>query len=95
MSYRVDYTGGGMRTELSEGKTGGWGWMIGGLVLMLLLLVCFLPQMRAWAVEALLPGDPEVTLSALDTMLTELKAGVELRDAVTAFCQEIVSHGTY
>ena len=40
----------------------------------------------------LLPGDPAVTAAALENMAADLKAGQSVRDAITAFCAEIIAH---
>lgn len=41
----------------------------------------------------LLPGDPQVTESAFNAMVTDIRAGESVGDAVTAFCLEIMKHG--
>ena len=46
-----------------------------------------------WVQEVLVPGDPEVTAAALESMVADLRQGTSLADAVTAFCQEIVDNG--
>lgn len=38
----------------------------------------------------LLPGDPDVTGQALETMISQIKDGEPLSDAVTAFCKEVI-----
>lgn len=40
----------------------------------------------------LLPGDPEVTESAVASMVETIRAGEPVRDAVTAFCLEIMKN---
>lgn len=47
-----------------------------------------------WVKDYLLPGDPAVTAAALEDMVTDLKEGDSFYNAVTAFCREIVAHGT-
>lgn len=41
--------------------------------------------------EFLIPGDEAVTAAAFSTMLSELRAGTQPRDALTDFCREILS----
>lgn len=41
--------------------------------------------------ELLIPGDPEITVAALETMADNLKEGMTLQTAVEAFCTEILS----
>ena len=47
-----------------------------------------------WVKEVLLPGDPDVTAAALEALAEDLRNGESIADAVKAFCQEIVNHGT-
>lgn len=42
--------------------------------------------------EWILPGNPKVTEAALDTLVTELRQGEPLNDAISAFCKEILVH---
>lgn len=42
--------------------------------------------------QNLLPGDPLVTGTALDTMVENLQSGLSAGEAFTAFCEEIVAH---
>lgn len=58
-----------------------------GIVLALILTV--------WqgGLSWLLPGDPEVTGDALQTMLDSLSDGERLGDAVVTFCREVVAGG--
>ena len=43
----------------------------------------------------LIPGDPEVTVAALERFVAELKGGTAISDAVTAFCEEIIDNAVY
>lgn len=49
------------------------------------------PGGRSLLQELLLPGDAQVTASALETLVLELEQGGSMADAVTAFCQEVVA----
>ena len=40
----------------------------------------------------LLPGDPVVTERALQELVSDLRSGEKVSDAVTAFCQEILDN---
>ena len=42
--------------------------------------------------QHLLPGDPVVTGTALDTMVENLRSGLPAGEAFSAFCQEIIAH---
>ena len=41
----------------------------------------------------LLPGDPNVTAIALENLTESISSGDSLKDAIVAFCQEILDHG--
>ncbi len=60
----------------------------GTAVVSLLLIAVFL----AFGTQWLLPGDPEVSATALENMVSSVKNGESLSDAVVAFCQEIVAN---
>ena len=42
--------------------------------------------------DFLIPGDPEITRNAVQTMVTDNQGGAAINDAVTAFCRTIL-HG--
>ena len=41
--------------------------------------------------DFLIPGDPQITVPATQTMISDLKAGESLDNALTAFCLEIIN----
>lgn len=57
----------------------------------LLLAVCILPQLRIGLRNLILPGDPDVTASALENMVDAIGAGESIQSALTDFCREILS----
>ena len=61
--------------------------VIWALVLIGAISLCFsyygIPDM-------LIPGDAEVTKSAMLEMISLLRAGTSVKDAVTAFCKQII-----
>lgn len=61
------------------------------LLLFTLLVKVYYPAGTAKLREFLLPGMPSVTQQALETMVSELRDGDPLRDAFTAFCEQIIS----
>ena len=46
---------------------------------------------RIDALDFLIPGNKEVTVKAFRTMINEVQGGRKVKDAVTAFCDEILS----
>ena len=89
MSYRIDYNPEN-RKKYPMKKTKTTSWLIYTLVV---IAVIFTAQ-KACKNEAiktvLLPGDPEITSSAISTMIDDVKSGEPIKDAVTAFCLEII-----
>lgn len=92
MGYRIDYGGpaGTLRPKKRD-------WRAVSAVLLVALCVAGAVTVKAvglkWVREVLLPGDPEITAAALETMAEDLREGESLRDALTAFCREIMYHG--
>ena len=56
-----------------------------------LLVTVWLIEMKNISLDWLLPGDPEVTASALESLRENLAAGEPFGEAVTAFCREIIN----
>ena len=52
-----------------------------------------LPAGRRALRELIIPGDAEVTASAVQTLVSDLGEGENLGDAVTAFCREVLAGG--
>ena len=45
--------------------------------------------------DFMIPGDPEITKSAAAMMLSNLRNGASIHDAVTVFCKEILNGALY
>lgn len=91
MGYRIDY--GSMKTSKRKDKlsfTGIMAMTAGFLVLFVLLTSVFWSSGRQKLRDFLLPGDPAVTGQALETMVSQLKDGESISEAVGAFCQEVL-----
>lgn len=76
MAYRIAYPG-------REKKKGFPVWVI-------LLAVGGLVLLRQRLGRFLLPGDPEVTGRALETLLAQLRQGSAAGEAVSTFCKTVV-----
>lgn len=61
------------------------------LVLFFLLVFAFWPQGAQLLREAFIPGNPDVTVAALETFAQELRFGESLSCAFEAFCRQILS----
>lgn len=59
-------------------------------IIICIILFCVLSGRNARSY--LLPGDPQVTEKALKDLVTDLKEGDAVSDAVTAFCKEIIEN---
>lgn len=64
----------------------------GTLILFLLMTHFFWPEGRTALREMFLPGDPEITAEAFSSMVEGLRQGEPVSDAVTAFCQALLTH---
>jgi hypothetical protein len=52
-----------------------------------------LPRGRLWFRDLLLPGDEQVTSAALEGMVSDLRSGEPIGEAVETFCREILAGG--
>lgn len=61
-------------------------------IVLCILIVIFLsdPGIRDVLKEILIPGDPLQTEKAASELYNDLRAGMGVKDAVTAFCMEIL-----
>ncbi len=91
MSYSVEYSPEKKRiypTSLSRKPK----WI---LVILAVMIALFALQktdkdqiLKSW----LLPGNPDVTAAAFTSMVDDIREGESVRDAVTAFCLEIINN---
>ena len=90
MGYQISYASGGIRkkTLVQEKKTTTK--RVRFVCVILALLACLLLLRLEVVQQILLPGDPIITRKALDNFIIAIGNGVDLGDAVTAFCQEII-----
>lgn len=65
----------------------------GAFTLFVLLTGTFWPEGREALRDLLIPGDPEITAEAFSTLVTEVREGEDLSEAVAAFCREIIFDG--
>ena len=95
MSYRIEYgTAVPVKFQQKERKT-----HVRTLTALCILLFAlgvreFWPDGRQVLQKYLLPGEPTVTEQAFSTMVSDLTGGSSLEEAMLAFCQEILAHGT-
>ncbi len=94
MSYQVVYGSFNRDHPIKSKKHQNKG-AFAAVIVAVLILGAMTVRLRAlpWVKEYLLPGDPEVTAMALDSLVQDLREGDSLGQAVTAFCREIMEHG--
>lgn len=85
MAYRIVY---GPEPKPKRKGIKKWIAPLCGAVLAALLLTGAGEPVKEW----LLPGDPEVTATALEGLVQGIREGEDLGDAVEAFCREIVEN---
>lgn len=91
MGYRVDYRP-VKKIRNAEKRTVRLPALTMLFFLMFLFLVfSFWPQGGALLRELLIPGDPDVTVMALETFAQDLRAGDALSGAFETFCRTIVA----
>ena len=62
-------------------------------ILLAIVAAFLLPKTRQVLKKVLLPGDETVTAQALEDLVTDLRQGSGVSQAVEAFCREIIEHG--
>lgn len=90
MGYRITYGQEAIKTDLPDNRNRvvSKRWVVSVLVCIALVLALSSGTVRSF----LLPGDPVVTERALQELLSDLRAGEKVSDAVTAFCEEILEN---
>lgn len=94
MAYRITYEW--QKERKLARKPGISGWMILGplVVVAAVALRLLVPQSELVFRELLHPLTDECTASAFVDMVGSIGDGMSLPEAVTAFCLEIMKHGT-
>ena len=92
MSYRIEYhpdTNHKFPTNTGKGR---WNvWRI--IVILAVILILGITAVKNEQVSAIIfPGDPELTRSALNGMLDDIRAGEPVKDAFSTFCLEIIEN---
>lgn len=93
MAYRIEYGSAGNQRKPLHPKP-----PMPGIKATLFILVLVTGAIAikvvglTWVRDILLPGDPEITATALQNMTDGLRSGESLLDAVTTFCREIIAN---
>ena len=94
MGYRITYDNGVAKKEVIRAQRVNWkkwGVVAVSAVFAVTLMV---PQGRLWLRDLILPGDEDVTAAALEGIVSDLRSGEPLGEAVETFCKEILAGGT-
>lgn len=95
MGYRIEYGASETRKRrIPKVKPSVPVMAAGFFALFLLMTVLFWPEGKAVLLDLILPGDGAVTAGALQGLVSDLRAGESVGDAVTVFCREIIAHGS-
>ena len=94
MSHRIDY-GGAVPTKYGRKRDGNSLRMMTAVFLILFALAVgqFWPRGREVLQEFLLPGEPTLTEQAFSGLVHDLSQGINLEDAMTVFCRQIIENG--
>ena len=60
--------------------------------LLILIMICITTYilMQCNVLRYIMPGDPDVTMSALSTLVQDVGSGDSVKDAIMTFCEEII-----
>ena len=95
MGYRIEYDSGAGKYEIRKNNPFLGPALFGCTVgLLLTLIFTFWEAGGDYIRDALIPGENQVTLEALETLSQRLRQGESFQDSVAAFCTEIL-HGTF
>lgn len=92
MGYRMQYSPEKCRRYPIKEMRKKWGGKILVCFSVGIVLIGFICARWEQAKELLLPGDPEHTLQALNTLAEDMKEGESVKEAITAFCGNILEH---
>lgn len=95
MGYRIIYESAIARKTKAHGVPSRKQYVIFWSVFLLIVFsICWLGWNKTNIRYYLLPGDPDVTGTAIEDMIDEIRSGAAVSDAVSAFCKVIVNHAT-
>lgn len=89
MAYRIEYDETGVKRQTVRNKRFPLLWIL----LFAVGTAMLIPGVRLAVWHWILPGDGAVTAAALGELVTDLRDGESLADAVSVFCREIIEHG--
>lgn len=86
MSYKIRYKVAGKRHYPTGARPPKSAFVV-AVIMLLFVVVSLWYGSTLW----ILPGDPQVTASALEKLIEQLSEGAAFSEAVTVFCREVVA----
>ena len=62
------------------------------MIILLLLMTTLTFHFRETIISWLVPGDDQVTMQSVESLLADLEEGTPVGEALITFCEEIVAH---
>ena len=91
MSYSIEYNP-ELKRKYPKGKAQRH-FLTRKLIYLLVFFAASYLLIQSKAYHYLLPGNPDVTISAFSTMVERVGDGTSMTDAVRSFCEEIIWNG--
>lgn len=91
MGYRVQYPGGHPKVKKSFGGRKRGRTILSVLLIALLFGSSIIPVTRKMLLDVIMPGDPAVTVAALECLVQDMKQGEAIDDAITVFYDTVRS----
>ena len=88
MAYRIEYAPSG--SVIKEKRKNRIRWISAAVMFLLLMGILRLTGFGDFALDILIPGDPDVTAAAWNQMVDLLRDGSSIRLAVATFCEQIL-----
>lgn len=92
MEYRITYGEGSIQKQAVRKPQIRLKWkaLLPALCALVFAVTLAVPSGRLWLRDLILPGDEEITASALENLAQNLGNGVSVGEAVAVFCDEII-----
>lgn len=92
MAYKIQYDP-EMNAKYPSAGTQRWKNGRKFLIIIFLLFIAFTAvYFKDTLLPILIPGDAVVTASAFEGLVSDMREGAPVGEAITAFCREIISH---
>ena len=93
MGYQIQYTNVGNPIDISTKRNMRW-IKAAFVICVICLLILAYPPVRRAVSFAVFPGIDEDGIRSLEALANQIRQGVPLSEAVSAFCREIISNAS-